>query len=251
MVQDAAVLRVAESEGAADVGVILAVRLALGAAGGEEVHAIDIPLPAQVRVRTVGVQDLRGLGAESVDHLPHHRRIAPELVAQGEQSKGGMASIGTDDVQAFLGQERDQFLPFQRPPERELRLEVDPELVRGGESGLRRAPGMEPDMIDAVILAALEVMDPGGFVHGRMPCQREHAGVVLAAEEDRMPAGPELTAHDLQPRHLRDRELLGNLLHRPELDAADDAVPVRLGVVRIEVGALDHLHRHAPAIVHA
>ena len=66
-----------------------------------------------------------------------------------------------------------------------------------------------------------------------------------------MPVGPELTAHNLQPRHLRDRKLLGYLLHRSELDAADDAVPVRLGVVRIEVRALDHLHRHAPAIVHA
>ena len=84
-----------------------------------------------------------------------------------------------------------------------------------------------------------------------MPRQREDAGVVLAAEEDRLPSGHEPPVDDLKTRHFRDRKPLGEGLHRPELDSADDAVPVRLGVVGIEVGTLDHLLRHAPAVVHA
>ena len=155
MVQNAAVHRVAESEGTADVGVILAVCLAPRPAGGEEIHSVDIALPAQESVGTIGIQDLRGFLPDGLYQLLHHRLLAPKLVAQGEHRERGVMSISTDDVQALFPQEREEFLPFQRPPERELRLEVDPELVRGRESGLRRAPGMEPDVVDAVFFAAL------------------------------------------------------------------------------------------------
>ena len=102
MVQDAAVHRVAESEGTADMGIVLPIGLAPGAAGGKEVHAIYITAPAQEGVGTVRVQDLRGFGPEGFHQLLHHRRLAPELVAQGKHRKGRMVPIVPDDVQALF-----------------------------------------------------------------------------------------------------------------------------------------------------
>ena len=70
-------------------------------------------------------------------------------------------SIGFQDIQALFPKEGQQLLPFQRTPDRQFRLEVDTQFVRRGESGLRRAPGMEADMVEAVVLATLEVLVRG------------------------------------------------------------------------------------------
>ncbi len=201
MVQDTAVLRIAEGERAAYMRVISAIWLPASTTGGHEVHAFDRSLIAQEGVGTVRIEDMRGLGPEGIDQFPHHRLLSPQLVPQREQRKGRMVPIGFQDIQALFPEESQQLLPFQRSPERELRLEVDAQFVRRGESGLRRAPGMEADMVETVIFATLEVFDPGRFVHGRMPCPGEDAGVVFPPEEDLMPACHEPPVHDFQARH--------------------------------------------------
>ena len=76
VVQDAAVHRITKGKGTADVSVVFPVRLAPRAAGGEEVHAIDITLPTQKSVGTVRVQDLRGFGAEGFHQFLHYYRIS-------------------------------------------------------------------------------------------------------------------------------------------------------------------------------
>ena len=82
-----------------------------------------------------------------------------------------------------------------------------------------------------------------------MPRPREDAGVVPAAQEDRVAAGHEPSVDNLQPRHLRDGTVLPDDVLRRELDPADDAVPVRLGVLRVQVRAPDDLLRHAAAVI--
>ena len=92
-------------------------------------------------------------------------------------------------------------------------------------------------------------MDPGGSVHGRVARKREHAGVVLAAEEHRATAGLEPAVDDRQARHVPRRRIRADLIGRPELDPADDAVPVRLRIVRVQVRTPDHRLRHAAAVI--
>ena len=249
VVQDAAVLRIAESERTAYVRVIGAIRFPAGPAGSHEVHAFDRSLITQEGVGPIRIKDLWSLRPEGGDHLLHHGLFPPQFVPQGEHRKGWMMAVGFQDIQALFPEEGQQLFPFQRTPERQFRLEVDAQFVRRGESGLRRAPGMEADMVEAVVLATLEVLDPGRFVHGCMACPGEDAGVVLPAQENLMSARHELSVRDFQPGHPSRGSGGCERFFRQQFDPADHPVPVPLRIVRIQVRTPDDLLRDATGII--
>ena len=236
MVQDAAVLRVAKGKGAPDVRSVFPVGFPTGSGGRHEVHPLQVTLVPQESVGAIRIEDLRGLLPERVHEGLHHCRLAPQFVAQGKHRERGVVPIGFQDVDPFLSEEGQQLFSLERSPEGKLWLKVDSELIRSREGGLRRAPGMEPDVVDPVILTTLEIFDPGGFIHGRVSSGREHAGVVLAAEEDLTATGLEMAVLHLESRHRHRRPGgISQIIGGTEFDPADHAVPVRLRILRIQV----------------
>ena len=60
-------------------------------------------------------------------------------------------------------------------PSTAFHLQVDSHTVSHMESGFRRTPGMETDMIQAVFLAGTVDLRPIIILHGGIPCQWKYA----------------------------------------------------------------------------
>jgi len=128
------------------------------------------------------------LGEHVVDELPVARHA--ELVADAEEREGGVVAVGLADA-ADLGAHPvgdrivgpDQIrlqTETRRPvvhPERSLRGEVDAEPIRGLERGLRRAPGVEAHVVEAVVADRAEYLEPLFHARRRMARARIDAAV--------------------------------------------------------------------------
>ena len=172
-------------EGAAGVGIGGAPCLAAHAAGGEIVHAGFHTLIAQIVVGPEG-EELVGCQPAEVGHkLTHFLYRAPEFIAQGEHHERGVVAILTHDVLALLVQEGHEALVgrVEVTPEGQFRLQVDAQAVGGLEGGLGRAPGVEAQVVDAILLVFEQIGRPLVNPHGHMGGERKHAGIVLAAQE--------------------------------------------------------------------
>ena len=90
-----------------------------------------------------------------------------------------------EDVCSFFVEESHQIvvISFEFSPERKFRLQIDTLNIGGKESSLRGAPGVEPDVVDAVAFADLQIAAPGNHIHRNMARIREYTGIMLAAQE--------------------------------------------------------------------
>ena len=81
-----------------------------------------------------------------------------------------------------------------------------------------------------------------------MGLERPDAGIVLAAQEDAMAIGVEMTSLDMEivERGVHHgRALAGRFVASQELDLADDSVPVGLGILGIGVAVAVDLLGHS------
>ena len=68
-------------------------------------------------------------------------------------------------------------------PNWQFRLKVDAKVVCRVEASLRRAPRVEPYMVDAILFADREITIPLIVVHCYMTSKWKHTGIVLATEQ--------------------------------------------------------------------
>ena len=90
-----------------------------------------------------------------------------------------------EDICSFFVKESHQIvvIQFEFSPERKFGLQIDTLNIGGKESSLRGAPGVEPDVVDAVAFANLQIAAPGRHIHRNMARIREYTGIMLAAQE--------------------------------------------------------------------
>ena len=156
-------------------------------------------------------------------------------------------TIFLEDVDAFLVEElhQDGILFVEIAPEREFGLHIDAKAVGSRECSLRGTPGVETNVVDSVILADAQVPEPFIHCHGHMGMEGPDTSIVLAAQEDAMTIGIEMTTFDVEVVEGRihlGRTYLGYLVARNEADVADDAIPIGLCVLGIGVAvAIDLL----------
>src|ERR1700730_88987 len=70
-------------------------------------------------------------------------------------------------------------------PHARLRLQIEPELIRGFERCFRWTPGMEPHVLQAPAPADLKELLPGLHVSGWIAGQRKVAAAMRTAKHDR------------------------------------------------------------------
>ena len=109
-------------------------------------------------------------------------------------------SVGAQDMLPLLVEEgHEPLIVFvEIAPEREFRLQVDPQLVGGLEGSLWRAPRMETDVVDAILAVFREIVHPFGSSHRHMGLEGEDAGIVLATEEYLAAIGHEMVVIDTE-----------------------------------------------------
>ncbi len=117
----------------------------------------------------VGLEDPAELGLDELDDL----RILAEGLRQ--------------PLRQLLGlQDRALAHPFV-DPQRRLHLQEEAGLVGGIESGLRRAPGVEAQVVQAVVPSLGDQPPPGLDVGGRIAGAGEDAALERAAQHQRPP----------------------------------------------------------------
>ena len=151
-------------------------------------------------------------------------------------------------------------------PRRTLDLIIHAQLVGGAEGGLRRAPGVEAQVIEPVCLADSNDPPPCRFVGRRVAGQREDAALQRPTQEDLAAVDRQLGAIDMhlaQPE--RGRLPIGVTLaidygvdvdaeriqRRVELIPQARLVPQRVICLHqraagVEVDLHDHRRRHMP-----
>src|SRR5216117_3970763 len=77
-------------------------------------------------------------------------------------------------------------------PHARLRLQIEPELIRGFECCFRRTPGMEAHVVQAPTPAGLKELFPGLNVRGRITCQGKVAAAMRTAKDNRCAVEDEL-----------------------------------------------------------
>ena len=109
-------------------------------------------------------------------------------------------TIFLEDVDAFLVEERHQdgILFVEIAPEREFGLHVDAKAIGSRERSLRGTPGVETNVVDSVILADAQVPEPFTYCHSYMGMEGPDTSIVLAAQEDAMAIGIEMTTFDVE-----------------------------------------------------
>ena len=112
------------------------------AACHEEILSRDVTLISEIYVGAIGGEQVGIHLTGAVDEYAHHLCVAPKLIADGEHGEGGVMGIIAEYALEIVGEESCQFgiLIIDLTPYRELRLEVDPRLIGGSETGLRGTP---------------------------------------------------------------------------------------------------------------
>ena len=210
MIDHSSIVGVGKRERATGVGIVLAPSLASNAASGEVVHSFLYSLITEIVIASEGIVFIRCNLAEIIHKLLHLVDVAPEFITQRHHSERRMMTVFSEDIFAFLMQERHQPFIFliEGAPKRKLRLEIDSQTIRCHESRLRRAPGMKAHMIDSILLAGCKILHPAFHTHIYMSRQRPYCRIVLTTEKYPMTIGVEVSALNMEIlgeiRHLKD-----------------------------------------------
>ena len=207
MIDHSSIVGIGKREGTTGMSIVFAPSLTSDAASGEVIHSFFYSLITEIVIASEGIVFIRRNLAEIIHKLLHLVDVAPEFITQRHHSERRMMTVFSEDVLAFLMQERHQpfILLIKRTPERKLRLEIDSQTVRCHESRLRWAPGMKAHMIDSILLAGSEILHPAFHAHFHMSRQRPDSRIVLATEEYPMTIGVEVSALNM--------EILGEIRH--------------------------------------
>ena len=209
MIDHSSIVGIGKREGTTGMSIVFAPSLASDAASGEVIHSFFYSLITEIVIASKSIVFIWRNLAEIIHKLLHLVDISPEFITQRHHSERRMVTVFSEDVLAFLMQERHQpfILLIKRPPERKFRLEIDSQTVRSHESRLRWAPGMKAHMIDSILLAGSEILHPAFHAHFHMSRQRPYSRIVLATEEYPMTIGVEVDALDMkilgEIRHLK------------------------------------------------
>ena len=207
MVDHSSIVGIGKREGTTGMGIVFAPFLASDAASGEVIHSFFYSLITEIVIAAEGIVFIGRNLAEIIHKLLHLIDVAPEFITQRHHSERWMMTIFSEDILAFLMQERHQ--PFihliEGTPERKFRLEIDFQAVRCHESRLRWAPGMKAHMIDSILLAGSKKLHPAFHTHFHMSRQRPDSRIVLATEKYPMTIGVEVSALNM--------EILGEIRH--------------------------------------
>ena len=200
MIDHSSIVGIGKREGTTGMGIVFAPSLASDAASGEVIHSFFYSLITEIVIASEGIVFIGRNLAEIIHKLLHFVDVAPEFITQRHHSERWMMTIFSEDIFAFLMQERHQpfILLVEGTPERKLRLEIDSQTVRCHESRLRWAPGMKAHMIDSILLAGSEILHPAFHAHFHMSRQRPYSRIVLATEEYPMTIGVEVSALDMK-----------------------------------------------------
>ena len=127
MIDHSSIVGVGKRERATGVGIVLAPSLASNAASGEVVHSFLYSLITEIVIASEGIVFIRCNLAEIIHKLLHLVDVAPEFITQRHHSERRMMTVFSEDIFAFLMQERHQpfILLIKRAPERQFRLEID------------------------------------------------------------------------------------------------------------------------------
>ena len=207
MIDHSSIVGISKREGTTGMSIVFAPSLASDAASGEVIHSFFYSLITEIVIASEGIVFIWRNLAEIIHKLLHLVDVAPEFIPQRHHSERRMMTIFSEDIFAFLMQERHQpFILFiERTPERKFRLEIDSQTVRSHESRLRWAPGMKAHMIDSIFLAGSEILHPAFHAHFHMSRQRPYSRIVLATEEYPMAIGVKVGALNM--------EILGEIRH--------------------------------------
>ena len=209
MIDHSSIVGIGKREGTTGMSIVFAPSLASDAASGEVIHSFFYSLITEIVIASKSIVFIWRNLAEIIHKLLHLVDISPEFIPQRHHSERWMMTVFSEDVLAFLMQERHQpfILLIKRPPERKFRLEIDSQTVRCHESRLRWAPGMKAHMVDSILLAGSEILHPAFHAHLHMSRQRPYSRIVLATEEYPMAIGVEVGALDMkilgEIRHLK------------------------------------------------
>ena len=209
MIDYSSIVGIGKREGTTGMSIVFAPSLASDAASGEVIHSFFYSLITEIVIASKSIVFIGRNLAEIIHKLLHLVDISPEFIPQRHHSERWMMTVFSEDVLAFLMQERHQpfILLIKRPPERKFRLEIDSQTVSSHESRLRWAPGMKAHMIDSILLAGSEILHPAFHAHFHMSRQRPYSRIVLATEEYPMTIGVEVGALDMkilgEIRHLK------------------------------------------------
>ena len=145
-----------------------------GGQGGAGVEAARVPGgPGGAPGRQQAVAALVGLA------------VGQHFVTDHEQDEGRVIAVLGDDAGGFRLDPRVDGLAFAHlAPGRDFHLQVEAPLVRRLEGRRWRAPGMEAQVVQAVVAADVEDARPGRHVRGRVARLGEDAAFEGAAQED-------------------------------------------------------------------
>ena len=120
-------------------------------------------------------------------HGVEHPEIRLKFVAQAHEAERRMVSVGGEHPLALLVHEsRGQRVGADiERPDRQLHLQVHAQPVSDLESGLRRTPRMEPQVVQPPLLRRAENLFPPLRVRGRIARQREDAAFERSAHKGR------------------------------------------------------------------
>ena len=207
MIDHSSIVGIGKREGTTGMSIVFAPSLTSDSASGEVIHSFFYSLITEIVIASEGIVFIGRNLAEIIHKLLHLIDVAPEFITQRHHSERWMMTIFSEDILAFLMQERHQpfILLVERTPERKFRLEIDSQTVRCHESRLRWAPGMKAHMVDSILLAGSEILHPAFHAHLHMSRQRPYSRIVLATEEYPMTIGVEVSALNM--------EILGEIRH--------------------------------------
>ena len=207
MIDHSSIVGIGKREGTTGMSIVFAPSLASNTASGEVIHSFFYSLITKIVIASEGIVFIWRNLAEIIHKLLHLVNVAPEFIPQRHHSERRMMTVFSEDILAFLMQERHQpfILLIKRPPERKFRLEIDSQTVGCHESRLRWAPGMKAHMVDSILLAGSEILHPAFHAHLYMSRQRPDSRIVLATEEYPMTIGVKVSALNM--------EILGEIRH--------------------------------------
>ena len=87
------------------MGIVVSPAFTAYTTGGKVVHAFLHTLIAEIVIGTEGIDLVWCNFSEILDEFGHFVDAAPELVAKGEHTEGGMMTIGAQDILAFFVEE--------------------------------------------------------------------------------------------------------------------------------------------------
>ena len=200
MIDHSSIVGIGKREGTTSMSIVFAPSLASDAASGEVIHSFFYSLITEIVIASESIVFIWRNLAEIIHKLLHLVDVAPEFIPQRHHSERWMMTVFSEDIFAFLMQERHQpfILLIEGTPERKLRLEIDSQTVRCHESRLRWAPGMKAHMVDSILLAGSKILHPAFHAHLHMSRQRPYSRIVLATEEYPMTIGVEVGALDMK-----------------------------------------------------